>query len=200
MIPICGMWSLKAHRLSSSKLTSFKFHQTDNYYKGQIAIDLSASVNPSHLMESSVNGYVEVDNFFISINNQDISINTQLIAHGDRIEVPCLSLQFGSSDLEIWQTTFSWGDVPQLEATVTSQSLYLKDFIPAPEQEPIEDEPLEDESLADEPPDKSDPAPAENFLWRLLERKPQLEINVEIDKLFIGNQDLSNTQFTLIGK
>ena len=200
---------LKSPPVELSKLTSFKFHQRENSYKGQIAIDLSASVNPAHLMESSVNGYVEVDNFFTSINNQDVLVNTQLIAHGDRIEVPSLNLQFGSSDFELWQTSFSWGDVPRLEATIMSQSLYLEDFIPAAQEEPLQGESLEDEpleveslaveSLAEKPPDKIDPAPAENFLWRLLERKPYLDINVEIGKLFIGNNERRNTQLTLMG-
>ena len=200
---------LKSPPFELSKLTSFKFHQRENSYKGQIAIDLSASVNPAHLMESSVNGYVEVDNFFTSINNQDVLVNTQLIAHGDRIEVPSLNLQFGSSDFELWQTTFSWGDVPQLETTITSQSLYLKNFMPAAQEEPLQDESPEvetlavespaDEPLADEPPDKSDPAPVENFLWRLLERKPHLDINVEIDKLVIGNRAVRNMQLLVIG-
>ena len=200
---------LKSPPVELSKLTSFKFHQKENSYKGQIAIDLSASVNPVHLMESSVNGYVEVDNFFTSINNQDVLVNTQLIAHGDKIEVPSLNLQFGSSDFELWQTSFSWGDIPRLEATIMSQSLYLDDFVPAAQEEPLQGESLEGEplevetlaveSLAEKPPDKSDPSPAENFLWRLLERKPYLDINVEIGKLFIGNNERRNTQLTLMG-
>ncbi|UCH45958.1 MAG: AsmA family protein, partial [Nitrospiraceae bacterium] len=182
--------AFKTSPIELDDLASFKFQQTDESYGGKIAIDVKASLDPARVMESSVNGYVELNDFRTAIDGQDVFVNAQLIARGDRLEVPYLNLQYGFSDFELQETFFSWGDVPRLKAKVSSQLVVLQDFIDSTQEEPLEDEPVDDENED----------PAWDFLWNILKRKPGVNIDVAIENFFIGNQDLRNTQLLLLGE
>jgi hypothetical protein len=164
-------------------------YQAGEQFGGEIALDVNASINPSHLLESSVDGFIEIDDFFASINGQAVSAEAQLLADGDRIQVPFLNVQYGGSDLEVWQTVFFWGDIPKIEINAFSRSVNLKELIPADEEEVLEDEPSDENGSETE----------WNVFWQLLERKPDIDIDLSIDTLFVGHRDVRNVQLLLTG-
>jgi hypothetical protein len=170
------------------ELTCLKLYQTGEQFGGEIALDVSASINPSRPLESSVYGFIEIDDFFAYINDQAISAEAQLLADGDRIEVPYLTVQYGDSDLDIWQTVFFWGDLPRIEINAFSRSLNLKGLIPA-EEEVLEDEFSDDEGSKSE----------WNVFWQLLERKPDIDLDLSIDTINVGHRDVQNVQLLLSG-
>jgi len=182
--------AFKTSSIELRELESFKFHQTGESYEGKIAIDVKASLDPLHVTESSVNGYMELNDFRTVIDDQEVFLNAQLRARGDRVEVPYLNLQYGFSDFELRETFFSWGDVPRLRTKVSSQLVVLEDFIDSVQEETLEAEPVEDENED----------PAWDFLWNILKRKPDVNIDLAIENFYIGNQDLRNTKLLLLGK
>ena len=177
------------------ELTSLKMYQAGEQFGGEIAVDVKASINPSHPLESSVNGFIEIDDFFASINDQAVSAEAQLLADGNQIEVPYLTVQYGDSDLDIWQSVFFWGDVPKIEINAFSRSINLQELIGAEEEEEEEGE----EVLEDESSDEDGSETEWNVFWQLLERKPDINVDLSIDTLFVGHRDVRNANLALTG-
>ena len=170
-------------------LPSLKMYQAGEQFGGKVAVDLKASINPSHPLKSSVDGFIEVDDFFASINDQAVSAEVQLLADGNLIEVPYLTVQYGDSDLDMWQTVFFWGNAPKIEVNAFSRSLNLKELIPVGKEEVLEDE----------PPDENGSETEWNVFWQLLERKPDIDLDLSVDTLFVGHRDVRNVQLFLNG-
>jgi hypothetical protein len=180
------------------ELTSLKMYQAGEKFGGEIALDLSASINPSHLLESSVDGFFEADDFFAFINGREISADVQLIAYGDRIEVPGLNVQYGDSDLDIWQSVFFWGDTPKIAINAFARSINLRELIPGKEEEDDEEK-GEEEVLEDESSDEDESETEWNVFWQLLERKPDIDIDLSIARMFVGHRDVRNVQLLVNG-
>jgi len=174
------------------ELTSLKLYQAGEQFGGKITLDVNASINLSYPLESSVDGFIEIDDFFASINDQAVSAEAQLLADGDRIEVPYLTVQYGDSDLDIWQSVFFWGDVPKIEINAFSRSLNLRELILTEEEG---EEVLEDESPAEDGSETG-----WNVFWQLLERKPDINVDLSIDTMFVGHRDVRSVQLLLTGE
>ena len=181
---------LKTSPIEIGEIESLKLRQAGKQYKGKVTLDLNTLVNLSHLRESSVTGTVILDDDqSVHVIDQDVSANTQLRARGNTVEIPYLRLTYGDSDLDLRKALFSWNDAPQLEGTLSSQSIYLKDLIPAAQEEP----------LKEENPGKNNQEPAGDVLWELFESKPRLKVDYTLSNFYMGNQHFQNVQLTLHG-
>jgi hypothetical protein len=185
-----------------SMLESFKLHHDGGYYEGRVDVDVRASVNFENLPESSVEGYINIDNVLVPVEDQKITLDAKLNARGEVIEIPYFTLRYGSSDFELKEGVFSWNEFPRLEGTLTSQSFCLGDFIAAVDDELLDQKPADedhDEIMEDEQTEEESQKATGKMLWWILEQTPYIAIDCMISNFFVGDQQTQDVSLKFDG-
>jgi hypothetical protein len=198
-----GLWScdLETTPIELSRMQSFRKHGGRPSTQGTILIDMNALLNFSRPRESALAGFVELRDMLLSKIGEKSFLDARLEAQGDYLEVPLFALTHGDSDLN-FEGSLSWGSVPRLEGTLTSECFDLDDVLPAEaEEEPTAEEPKREEQKTEEPSEADSSSRQETQPWLgAFEDRPVVEAYVDIDNLKAGLQDLHDISLELTGR
>jgi hypothetical protein len=169
-----------------SGIQSLKWHQKNELDTGTININLRAFISPIDFRKSSFDGFIELQDVFFPLNNKGGSINAQLMAKGDHLDIPLLTVNYGNSDLSL-KGNLSWAEAFMFKGSLISNVFDLTDFIPIPDQEI---------------PSEQTTTPDDQNAWPVLLRKtlesyPLVKLDATVNSLYLGEQHIRNVTAAL---